>query len=106
MKILLDENVNHKLFFDFKEHQIETVDSMRWKGKTNGELLGLMTFNGFEVLITHDKNLKHQQSVSKFRITIIVLRGKNNQIETVQPLIGKVKKILQSKLPEGVIEIS
>jgi hypothetical protein len=58
MKILLDENIPTKVITDFgKEFEIKTVRDMKWLGKKNGELLGLMTFNGFEFFITLDKNL-------------------------------------------------
>jgi predicted nuclease of predicted toxin-antitoxin system len=106
MRILLDENISYKLFFDFTGHQISTVDSMKWKGKKNGELLGLMAFKGFDVLITRDRNLRHQQNISKFNLVIILLLAKDNRTETVQPLIQKVKKLLRRKLKTGVIEIT
>ena len=61
MKILLDENIPSKARFDFGgSHKVFTVRDMNWLSKKNGELLGLATFNGFEVFITLDKNLKNQ----------------------------------------------
>ena len=52
MKILLDENLPKKLKLDFEDkHEIRSVQEMGWQGKTNGELLGLLTFNGFDVFI-------------------------------------------------------
>lgn len=105
MRVLLDENISHRLFFDFTGHHVSTVDSMKWKGKKNGELLGLMVFKGFDVLITQDRNLRHQQNISKFNLVIILLLAKDNRSTTVQPLIEKVKKLLRKKLKHGVIEI-
>ena len=67
MKVLLDENLPTKLRFDFsKDFQIITVKEMGWLGKKNGELLGLLTLNGFDCFVTVDKNLKYQQNLSKF----------------------------------------
>jgi len=37
---------------------------MGWAGKKNGELLALMAGTGFEVLLTVDQNLSHQQDVA------------------------------------------
>lgn len=105
MKILLDENISQTLRIDFSEHQLKTVQSLGWVGKKNGELLGLAAFNGFDVLITHDRNLKHQQNLKKFDITIIIILGKNNKDETIQPLLEKVKKLLKRKLSGGIIEV-
>ncbi len=50
MKILLDENLPKKLKITFAlEHEVFTVREKNWNGKQNGELLGLMTLNGFDV---------------------------------------------------------
>ncbi len=63
----MDENLPTKLRFDFsKDFQIITVKEMGWLGKKNGELLGLLTLNGFDCFVTVDKNLKYQQNLSKF----------------------------------------
>ena len=42
MKLLLDENFPQKVLVDFPEHSVTTVEKAGWKGKKNGELLGLM----------------------------------------------------------------
>jgi hypothetical protein len=70
---------------------------MGWLGKKNGELLGLMVFDGFDFFITLDKNLKHQQNLSKFEITISILLAKNSKHQTLQPLVTKVKQLLDAK---------
>jgi len=74
MKILLDENIPTKIKFDFGEDfEVKSVRDMGWLGKKNGELLGLITLTGFDFFITLDKNLRHQQNLEKFDITIILL---------------------------------
>ncbi|TAK66286.1 MAG: hypothetical protein EPO24_01645 [Bacteroidetes bacterium] len=76
MKILLDENLPAKLKLDFDaEVQVFTAKEKDWNGKKNGELLRLMTNEGFHVFITMDKNLEYQQNLSKFPVTIFLLRA-------------------------------
>lgn len=95
MKILLDENIPTKVKFDFGNgFEVMTVRDMGWLGKTNGELLGLLTFNGFEIFITLDKNLRHRQNLAKFDISIILLLAIDNKHQTLQPFIEKVKKLI------------
>ena len=95
MKILLDENIPAKLRFDFgKGYEARTVGEMNWLGKKNGELLGLAIFNGFEVFITVDKNLKNQQNLNKFEIKLILLLAKDNKHQTLLPYIERIKKLL------------
>jgi len=106
MKVLLDENIPRKVKYDFgPDYQVQTVQEMGWNGKSNGELLGLLTLNDIEVLVTVDKNLKHQQNVKKFPVIIFVLNAKDNRHGTIQPLIDKVKSHLKPDLKTGVIEI-
>lgn len=91
MKILLDENLPRKLKADFGlGFQVMTVRDMGWLGKKNGELLGLIAFNGFDFFITIDKNLKHQQNLERFNISIFLLLAVNNRRETLQKLVVKI----------------
>ena len=96
MQILLDENIPTKVKFDFgKGFEVMTVRDMGWLGKKNGELLGLLTFNGFSFFITIDKNLQYQQNLEKFDIKIILLLASDNKHQTLQPFIEKVKELLK-----------
>lgn len=82
MKILLDENIPAKVKFDFGDsHDVFTVRDMDWLGKKNGELLGLATFNEFDVFITLDRNLKNQQNLDRFKIILILLIAKKISIK-------------------------
>ena len=91
-----------KVNYDFGEgHEVRTVKDMNWLGKKNGELLGLAAFNGFDVVITLDKNLKYQQNLDKVELKFIVLLAKNNKPETIQPFVEKIKTLLNgSNLPK------
>ncbi|MEO8074185.1 MAG: hypothetical protein ABI891_08460 [Acidobacteriota bacterium] len=106
MKILIDENLPLKLKESFgKSHEVYTTREMDWQGKQNGELLGLMILDGFEGFVTMDKNLQNQQNLDKFAITIFVLRGKNNKLETLQNLVPLVLDEIENGVTVGVIEI-
>lgn len=100
MKILLDENLPKQLKTDFgPDYDIKTVRDMGWLGKKNGELLGLIVFNGFDFFITIDKNLRYQQNLERIELKIFLLLAINNRRTTLQVLIEKVKdKIKQGNL--------
>lgn len=107
MKILLDENIPKRLRFDFNiDDEVSTVQEMKWEGKKNGELLGLMTFAGFDIFITLDKNLQHQQNLKKFSLHIIILDASDSRYQTLQPLVRKITKVLSGKISGQVIMIS
>lgn len=97
MKILLDENLPVKLKSDFhSQHQVHSVREMNWLGKKNGELLGLMVLAGFDAFVTIDKNLQHQQNISRIPITIFILNAPNNRIDTLRPFVAKLNGLLDS----------
>lgn len=95
MKILLDENLPRKLKTDFgPDFEVKTVRDMNWLGKKNGELMGLLVFNGFDLFITVDKNLRFQQNLDRFNVSVFLLIVPNNRIETLQKLIEKIKDMI------------
>jgi predicted nuclease of predicted toxin-antitoxin system len=107
MRILLDENIPRRLKFDFNiDDEVSTVQDMNWQGKKNGELMGLMTLAGFDVFITMDKNLQHQQNIKRFSIQIIILDALDSKYKTLQSLIIKVTKALNGKISGQILIIS
>ncbi len=103
MKILLDENMPTKVKYDFgQDYHVSTIRDMGWLGKKNGELLGLAAFNGFDIFITLDKNLKNQQNLNKFDLKFIILFAMDNKHQTLQPFVDKIKILLEdiNELPK------
>ncbi len=107
MKILLDENLPRKLKADFgTDFEVKTVRDMGWLGKKNGEMLGLIAFNGFDFFVTIDKNLRHQQNLDKFNISIFLLLAVNNRRVTLQKLVEKIKDKIKKGNLNKLTEIS
>jgi predicted nuclease of predicted toxin-antitoxin system len=67
MRILLDECVNPRVREAFHGHEVRTVIEMGWGGITNGKLLALAQ-EEFDVLVTIDQNIEHQNNVRKLRL--------------------------------------
>lgn len=101
MKLLLDENIPRKLKNDLSEFEAYTVREMNWDGRRNGELLELMLDDGFEVLITADKNLQNQQNFNKYPIPVLTLNVKLLTYQHIVELLPELKKYLNSQLPNG-----
>ena len=107
MKILLDENLTKQLKADFgPDYDVKTVRDMGWLGKKNGELLGLIVFNGFDFFVTIDKNLRHQQNLDRIELKIFLLLAVNNCRETLQAFVKKVKDKIKEGNLQKVNEIS
>jgi hypothetical protein len=107
MKILLDENLPKQLKADFgPDYDVKTVQDMGWLGKKNGELLGLIVFNGFDFLITIDKNLRYQQNLDRIELKIFLLLAVNNRRETLRALVEKIKDKIQGGNLQKINEVS
>ncbi len=63
MRILLDECVPRPLKREFTDLDLKTVSEMGWSGTKNGALLKLMSESKFTVLLTSDRNIKHEQNL-------------------------------------------
>ena len=58
-KIILDENLPHRLVRLFPGHEVVSVQFQGWGGIKNGELIQLID-SDFDIFVTADKNLKYQ----------------------------------------------
>ena len=105
MRLLLDENLPKRLKQDLKEQEVYTAADKGWTGISNGKLLGLLTENKFDVLLTFDKNLQYQQNFTKYTITVIVLNAPDNSYSTLKELVQKIKDVLTTDLKPEPIEI-
>lgn len=62
MKVLLDENLPHRLRPALTGHDVFTASYLGWAGIQNGKLLQLIEESGFEVFVTADRKMKGQQN--------------------------------------------
>ena len=106
MRLLLDENLPKRLKADFPEHEVYTVRDKGWNGVKNGELLKLMLAEGFDALLTFDKNVQYQQNFGKYTLTVFVLSAPINQYSVLTALSAQVRQQLSNPgLPVGPVVI-
>ena len=94
-----------KLRGHFLGHDARTVPQMGWSGKRNGELLSLMTANGFEVFVTVDQNITYQQNVAAAGIAVLVLVAVTNKLADLLPLVPKALSALTTIKPGEIVEL-
>ena len=99
MRVLLDENVDRKLKRSFDpEHEVVTVRERGWSGKKNGELLRL-TEAEFDVLVTLDTNMRHQQNLPKYDFAVILITARSNKRSAIEPTMPEVNRLLPAAQP-------
>lgn len=105
MRVLLDENLPHRLRRHFPGHDVATVTWMGWAGIINGKLLDLAQAHRFEVLVTADQSLPFQQNLRKRNIGVLVLVAKDLDYQTLEPLVPAIKEALETIKPGDVVQI-
>ena len=104
MRVLLDECVPRRLKRDLVGHDVRTAPEMGWASKRNGELLRLAEHE-FDVFLTVDRKLQHQQNLSTFRIAIIVMLARTNTLLDLRPLIPDVLQTLFTVKPGQAVVV-
>ncbi len=99
MRILLDENLDWRSGRDLPGHEVESVPLLGWAGIQNGELLRKAVEASFDVLVTMDGNMVHQQNLAQYAIAVIALRAKSNRLYDTLPLMSRVLALLPESKP-------
>lgn len=101
MKVLLDECLPRKLKREVNAEFVTTVPEVGWAGIQNGALLRLAE-QEFDVFLTNDQNLEHQQNLKDFQLAVVVLVALTNDIDDLKPLMPAVNEAL-NKISAGEI---
>ena len=105
MKLLLDENQPKRLKSSLSDHVVFTVRDMGWNGRKNGELLALMQNEGFDALLTFDRNLRYQQNFQRYELPVVVLNAPDNTFNTLQKMVPEILALMKKGLSPGPIEL-
>ncbi len=101
MTILLDHCLPKRLRRLLPGYVVTTTREMRWEEIANGRLLSLAETQ-FDVFLTIDKGIKHQQNMTGRAIAVITFRAKKNDIESLAPLMPQVLTLLPTVQPGQV----
>ena len=96
MKILLDECVTKRLKPHLPLHEVATVTEKGWSGLKNGQLMTAASGEGFDILMTIDKNLQHQQNVGKYPLIVVVFNSLSSKLEVMITFLPSFERQLSA----------
>jgi predicted nuclease of predicted toxin-antitoxin system len=99
--IFIDECVDWRLVRSLTAHQAKTARQMGWSELKNGTLLREAS-QQFEIFITTDKGIKHQNNIIAIDIAVIILRPLKNQLSNLLPLVPRLLEIIEIAQPRTV----
>ena len=73
MKILFDHGTPAALRRHLREHSVNRSAERGWERMENGELIRNAEAEGYEVIVTTDQNVRHQQNLAGRGLGIVVL---------------------------------
>ncbi len=95
MKILLDECVTKKLKRHLDEFEVRTVVEMGWSGYRNGTLLKAAAEAQFDLLLSIDKNMAHQQNMAKYDIAVVVFDTRRSKVDVLLDFLPEFRARIQ-----------
>jgi putative NIF3 family GTP cyclohydrolase 1 type 2 len=87
--ILFDQNTPRGLRSVLAAHEVRTALQMGWDALVNGALIAAAEAAGFDILVTADRNMQHQQNLSGRRLALVVLGI--NHWPTIKPMAQAVR---------------
>jgi hypothetical protein len=103
VRVLFDQGTLVPLREFLGEHDVSTAYERGWSILENSDLLDAAEREGFEVLLTTDKNLRHQQDLSTRSIAIVVLR--TTSWPRIQREIPAVVRSIDGAMPGSYMEV-
>jgi hypothetical protein len=73
VRVLFDQGTPAPLRTHLAPHEVVTAFELNWGALENGALLAQAESRGFDVLVTTDQNLLHQQNLRLRTVAIVVL---------------------------------
>jgi hypothetical protein len=103
VRVLFDQGVPVPLRESLTQHEVSTAYERGWSKLENGELLDAAEQDGFEVFVTTDKNLRHQQNLGARRIATVVLTS--TSWPRIQNDIAAVVRAVHGASPGSYAEV-
>lgn len=104
MRLLLDNCVPKRLGKYIEGHEVESAIDFGWANLDDGALLDAMA-EKFDVLVTVDKSIPHQQNLDHRPVAIVLLRARSNKLADLVPLVPELLLAVEDLVPGMVRRI-
>jgi hypothetical protein len=103
MRVLFDQATPVPIRSYLKGHDVRTAAQQGWDTLKNGELLTAAEAEGFDVLLTTDKNMPYQQNLAGRKIAVVVLG--TQQWPSLRPDVERVVAAVQAAIPGSYTQV-
>jgi hypothetical protein len=103
MQILFDQATPVPIRPYLSGHTVRTAAQQGWDKLRNGDLLTVAEADGFDLLLTTDKNMRYQQNLALRKIAVVVLGMQ--QWPQLRPHIQRVVEAVNAATLGSYVEI-
>lgn len=104
--MLVDESLPVGIVAELSGFDVSTVRAQKWLGLRNGVLLRAAVDAGFDVLLTADRALRHQQNLARIGIGVVLIVRVRNRLSDLRPLLPRIKAALNETQKGELRELS
>lgn len=104
MRVLFDQATPVPIRPYLVGHDVRTAAQQGWDRLKNGELLAAAEADGFDVLLTTDKNMRYQQNLAGRKVAVVVLGLQ--QWPALRPHVQRIVEAIKATTPGGYTEIN
>ena len=104
MRILFDHGTPRGIARWLEGHSVREAKAQGWDTLTNGELLKAAEDAGFDLLLTTDQSLPHQQNMVGRKIAVVVLNKASWRL--IKPAIPQIVASIQAAQPGGATVVA
>jgi hypothetical protein len=105
VRILLDESLPRGLKGLLEGFDVVTVPEQGWQSMKNGELLR-RAGDAFDVFVTADQNLEHQQNIASLSLAVVVLVAATNRLEAYASLARRLGEAVRTARPGSITRVA
>ena len=103
MRVLFDQGTPVPLRRHLSDHRVETAYERGWSNLRNSALLDRAEAEGFELLITTDQSLRHQQNLAGRRLSVLVLRS--TSWPRIEACVERIATAIDRSAPGECVEV-
>ena len=103
MRVLFDNGTPRGVAAALSDHTVEEARARGWDTLKNGELLEAAEAAGFDVFVTTDRNIRHQQNLAHRTIAVVVLG--NARWTLIKERLADVAAAVSAAQPGHVSEV-
>jgi len=104
VKVLLDEMLPIGVRQLLPEYQVMTAAYVGLAGVSNGEMISRAISDGFDVIVSLDRGIPHQQNLDRYAVGFVLIP--HNDIERIRAYAEALSEAVATISPVRVVRIA